>query len=373
MKLTETTYSAELRVDENAGIIHNVKVLGRESANGRTYEDPAMDQAAKLYEGIDVNIDHPSKATPDADRTLVEGFGVLENVRRKGDAVFADLPYLKTHPLAEMVVERAKRMPQKFGLSHNAEGTVRMEDGRQIVEAIEDVRSVDLVRNPATNSSLFESENTVTKKKKTLLEIAKKAFPKTAAKVLKEQEDIGLIDPAMEVEETANPVEAIKEALAEEAKKVFLDPAIPPKETGKQIAELAKAVEDVAAKLEGEKPKEEETTEEEPKPAVTTESTQRKTNQRLTQLTERVEKFEKRDTIRRVLTEGDISADLLDPAKMDLLESAADEADMKALIATWPAYLLPRLSQTKPLMETRHSTEGLEQPKNAQELARAIQ
>lgn len=368
-RLTETTYSADLRVDEEKGVIFGVKVLGRESANGRTYEDAAMDQAAKLYEGTDVNIDHPSKATPDADRTLVEGFGVLENVRRKGDAVFADLPYLKTHPLAEMVVERAKRMPQKFGLSHNAEGTVRMDGGRQIVEGIEDVRSVDLVRNPATNESLFESETPV--KKKTLLEITKAKFPNTAVKVLREQEAAGLLDPTMEVAETANPVEAIKEALAEEAKKVFLDPAIPPKETGKQVAELAKAVEDVAAKLEGQKPEEEPATEE-TTPAATPESTRLKTDPKLTQLSEKVDKMERRETIRRVLAEGDISPDLLEPAKMSLLESAADEPTMKALIATWPAYTLPRLRTPKPLMETRHGSEDLDTPKNAEELARAV-
>lgn len=369
MKLTETTYSAELRVDEENAVILGVKVLGADSANNRTYEAAAMEQAARLYEGSEVNIDHPDRGTPDLDRTLAEGFGVLENVKQRGDAVYADLKYLKTHPLAEMVIERANRMPGNFGLSHNAEGTVRMEDGRQIVESIETVRSVDLVRNPATNKSLFESETPV--KKKTLLEITKAKYPNTAVKVLREQETAGLLDPTMEVAETANPVEAIKEALAEEAKKVFLDPAIPPKETGKQIADLAKAVEDVAAKLEGNKPEEEPATEE-ATPAATPESTATKTDPKLTQLTEKVDKMERRETIRRVLTEGDISPDLLEPAKLSLLESAADEDAMKALIATWPAYSLPRLRTPKPLMEARHDTEGLEQPKNAEELARAV-
>src|SRR5690606_32058205 len=56
-RLLETTYSGVLRVDRAAGVIRGVKILGTTSRNGRTYTDAALEQAAKLYEGLGVNID----------------------------------------------------------------------------------------------------------------------------------------------------------------------------------------------------------------------------------------------------------------------------------------------------------------------------
>ena len=54
----EAFAEAGLRIDRDKGIIHDVKVLGRDSKNGRVYTQEAMNDAAKLYEGISVNIDH---------------------------------------------------------------------------------------------------------------------------------------------------------------------------------------------------------------------------------------------------------------------------------------------------------------------------
>lgn len=155
--LLETTYSPALRVDREAGIIRNVKILGRDSRNGRTYSDTALNEAARLYEGLGVNIDHPDRGVPDADRRLADGFGHLQNVRKNGDAVYGDLVYLKSHALAAQICEAADRMPRQLGLSHNAEGYVVHREGRWMVEHLERVRSVDLVRTPATNRGLFES------------------------------------------------------------------------------------------------------------------------------------------------------------------------------------------------------------------------
>jgi len=61
------------------------------------------------------------------------------------------------HALAAQVCEAAERMPRQLGLSHNAEGYVVSEKGKTIVEGIARIRSVDVVRSPATNRGLFES------------------------------------------------------------------------------------------------------------------------------------------------------------------------------------------------------------------------
>lgn len=145
------------RVDREAGIIRGVKILGSESKNGRTYTAKAMEQAARHYQGREVNINHPDRKSASAERRIEDGFGWLESIEIKPDGVYGDLHYLKEHPVASLVAEAAERNPNRFGLSHNAEGTVSRDGDRNVVESIESVRSVDLVQSPATNRGLFES------------------------------------------------------------------------------------------------------------------------------------------------------------------------------------------------------------------------
>ena len=160
MRLTEQTAIAPRRVDREAGLIEGVRILGPDSKNGRKYSPRAMAEAARLYEGAPVNVDHP--ATERKDRPLAEAFGWIRNVRQEHDGVYGDLHYLRSHPQAELVAEAAERNPNRIGLSHHAEGTVRMDGQRVIVETVERVHSVDLVQTPATNAGLFESERRMT-------------------------------------------------------------------------------------------------------------------------------------------------------------------------------------------------------------------
>ena len=157
-QLLEITFSDMHTVDRDAGVIRGVKVLGRESRNGREYSDRALHEAAKLYDGIGVNLNHPDRRDTHLERPVEAGFGWLEGVEVKADGVYANLHYLRNHLQAAVLVEAAERNPRRFGLSHNAEGKVARRDGRTIVESIEKVRSVDVVQNPATNAGLFESE-----------------------------------------------------------------------------------------------------------------------------------------------------------------------------------------------------------------------
>jgi hypothetical protein len=154
--LVEITRSSALRVDRDAGVIHGVKVLGLVSANGRRYSRGAIEKARPLYEGTPVNIDHPHAAQPDERRRLADRLGRLENIRATDAGLFADLHYLKSHPLAEMTAEAAERMPETLGLSHNAVGRIVQRQQETIVEEIMQVRSVDVVSDPATTKSLFE-------------------------------------------------------------------------------------------------------------------------------------------------------------------------------------------------------------------------
>lgn len=144
------------KIDKLAGVLRRVKILGRTSANGRIYTTEAMHQAAKLYEGAKVNLDH-DKRDSQPDRSVADRLGVLRNVVVEQTGVFGDLHLLMAHPLAAMIIEAAEKMPETLGLSHNAEGKVRQEEDHVVVESVHRVHSVDLVQTPATVAGLFES------------------------------------------------------------------------------------------------------------------------------------------------------------------------------------------------------------------------
>ena len=148
-----------IRVNREAGTITNVKILGLVSENGRQYLPAAIQAAKKLYEGVHVNIDHP-KDSPDQQRSAYDRFGKLTRIRWvEGEGLYGDLVYLKTHPMAERICEAAERMPDAFGMSHNAQGEgEENKDGVFVVSKIVEVRHVDLVADPATTKSLSESK-----------------------------------------------------------------------------------------------------------------------------------------------------------------------------------------------------------------------
>lgn len=191
-------------IDREAGVIKGVKILGTSSKNGREYTPQALREAAAIYEGLGVNTNHPSRETPNISRTVEEGVGWLENVTVKPEGVFGDLCIIRKHPLAEAIFEAAERKPDRFGLSHNASGECVTRQGKQIVESIKSVRSVDLVQNPATNQSLFESEDPVTMKtitfKKLIESLPAKSKERKALTALMESDELPMVTPDMPVE-----------------------------------------------------------------------------------------------------------------------------------------------------------------------------
>lgn len=170
--------SSALRVDRDKGVIFGVKVLGRSSPNkhglknveGTDYTDEAIRSARPLYEGLKVNCDHPPRETPGKDRSAYDRLGRLENVRIESGELFADLKLLRSHPMADRLMEAAETMPDAFGLSHNAYGRGTIEHGRYVIHEILNARSVDVVADAGTTRSLFESdEDPMAKKTKTTL------------------------------------------------------------------------------------------------------------------------------------------------------------------------------------------------------------
>lgn len=148
---------APMRVDRAAAVIRGVKILGLESRNARSYLPAAMAAAATLYEGIKVNVNH-AKPRAGEPRDYQDRIGLLRGVTmREGAGLFGDLHYNPKHALAEQLLWDAEHASENVGLSHNVLARTSRRGEQLVVEAIERVESVDLVADPATTRSLFES------------------------------------------------------------------------------------------------------------------------------------------------------------------------------------------------------------------------
>lgn len=151
------SYDSEPRIDEAAGIIYDVLVVGRKAKNGRRYLAEAKEEAVKrgLYEHLQLYIG-PHKRSRYAKRSPNEHAGELFNVRYANDEIRADLRYNQASEGGKLCLEIAKRFPKAFGLSHHGfvEGFVK--NGEKIVDHILEVTMADIVKDPGTVDGVFE-------------------------------------------------------------------------------------------------------------------------------------------------------------------------------------------------------------------------
>lgn len=322
-------------VDREGGWIRGVKILGRQSQNNREYLPSALNDAARLYEGCDVNIDHPSPKDATRNRGVLEGWGRLTNIAVREDGVYGDLRYLREHPSTPVLLERIDA-GFGIGLSHNADGKGRHERGKLMVEHITRVRSVDLVTRPATNRTLFESAQEAPMKR-TLAELAAALKDRPGAWGLLETMDA---DPALAAMPVEMPAEgesedAIMLAFKDAIGTVFADKSLDLKATLKKMTDLAKAYDKLVngeAKPAAPATDAEETTEEAARPQPPQDAA-------LLEITQRLERAERSSALLRVMLEYGVTRDTLGASKMELLEAAADEASMRKLLESWPTAL----------------------------------
>ena len=219
-----------MRVDRDSGVIHGVRILGPSSLNGRKYTPEAIQKAMNLYENRPVNVDHPGKADS-GQRRVSDRFGWIKNIKYNNQGLDGELHYLKSHPQAEAVIEAAERNPALFGLSHNADGRMVRRGKEYLVEEIVGVRSVDLVADPATTKSLFESLDL---KELNMEDDKTPAKPESAFEKLVEQ-----IRPIYEGQDEARKkADAITATIRESLQVVEqpVPPVDPPKDNAEMIA-----------------------------------------------------------------------------------------------------------------------------------------
>lgn len=146
-----------IKVDREKCIVPNVKIMGNESANGRTYLSESLRDAIPLFEGARVGIDHPKSLTDPI--TYAGQLGDVKNVRQQADGLYGDIHYNPKHALAEGFLWDAENRPDRLGMSPVSFGETANRSGREVVTKIKRVRGIDVVPNPATTKGLFESKD----------------------------------------------------------------------------------------------------------------------------------------------------------------------------------------------------------------------
>ncbi len=148
----------KMRVDRGEGIIRGVKILGRDSRNGRRYPAKTLVRAVELYEGAKVNVNH-AKGAASGPRDYQDRIGAIRGVRvQPEEGLFADFHFNPKHALAEQLLWDAEHAPENVGFSHNVRAKTVRRGEHVEVESIDRVQSVDLVSDPATTAGLFESQ-----------------------------------------------------------------------------------------------------------------------------------------------------------------------------------------------------------------------
>ena len=302
--LHESTASTTLQVDREAGVISGVKCLGRVSRNNREYSDSALADAARLYEGNRVNLNHQYKG----ERPISDGFGVIKSTRVEPDGVYADLHYIKSHPLAEAIAERAERFPNTFGLSHDASGSVTRKGGKDLVEGLDTVNSIDIVSVPATNKGLFESERPIMQLKESLTALTGNARAQRLVKLFEEDDMAPMAAmPMPEMGEDAGPDDQVKAALKAMIIAVVDDESLDDAGKLKKIKQILGVQADLLAKAEA---------------AATETSADAQMAESFNALKEQVEKIARRDAIRESLESFGVSRADLTAKQRELIDAA---------------------------------------------------
>jgi len=157
----EATYGeAGAEVDEEQHVVRGVKLFdANRNRNGRKYSDKAVGQLQHLYEGLLVNIDHAEKGKS---ASVFNRNGKIANVQQPAAGkLYGDWHFNPKHPITEQLIWAARHQPETLGFSHRVIAVTRKEKGQQVIEDITSALSLDLVGDPSTTTTLFESKETI--------------------------------------------------------------------------------------------------------------------------------------------------------------------------------------------------------------------
>lgn len=147
------------RIDEQTGIIRDVKLVGLESENGYDYRQ-ALPSAPSLFENAPV-FWKPHREDDEETRDDSEILAFVKNVRYvDSDGLRGDLHFFTTDPRYPKVIEYIRRFTDQIGLSQDTKGSGYRDEttGLGIVQKFTKVNELVLTRNPAATTNLFDSK-----------------------------------------------------------------------------------------------------------------------------------------------------------------------------------------------------------------------
>lgn len=196
---------AGCRVDRAAGVIFNVKLCGLSSDNGRDYLPEMFRRDHGKYAEALIYFNH------DRERRVENIAGRIKNPRVDADGTPRGDAHLDLdHKDVPRVLRWAEEDPTRVGFSHVADCKLTYPNGRETVEALEYVESVDIVAQPATVGGLFEGRGNGGRTVATVKEYLDKLAPKCGVdqllkvRLLLKEDDFGsapMMDAAPPAEE----------------------------------------------------------------------------------------------------------------------------------------------------------------------------
>ena len=152
----------DLQSSGDALVLKNVKVCGLISGNGRVYPESVLAEAVQqgLYTNVPLCIEssnHKDGVPHPGKHLYGDRLGCLVNPSLKpGSGVFGDARLNSKHPLAEAVAWDYQNKTKGVGLSQT--GFFQLDPTGKTILSVAEIKSIDIVTNPATTVSLVESE-----------------------------------------------------------------------------------------------------------------------------------------------------------------------------------------------------------------------
>lgn len=146
------------RWDAAGGVVYGVKLLGKQSLNGRRYAESAIREAFGQVERTPSYIDHPPGERNE--RSVTERFGRFAGPYYDADGTLCarEFRFNPRHDFARDFLWLLENAPADVGFSINATATGSVgSDGTACVTGFRKIHSFDVVDRPATTGGMFAS------------------------------------------------------------------------------------------------------------------------------------------------------------------------------------------------------------------------
>ena len=207
------------KVDRDNATIHDVVVLQQDSVNGNVYSEQAMQDVARLMQnGHLINLGHKNGSGK-----YLAGLGkAFKPYMRDGKLYAGEVKLKPKHPNTEMILDDAESdifndtlalsIEVLKGKSRGVENfTSHSQNGKRVVDRINNMQPFALVQNGGTNSGLFEQSGLFEEDENDMSKITNEAelraaYPALVATIEQESRDKYAADKEQSFAEEKKPL-----------------------------------------------------------------------------------------------------------------------------------------------------------------------